>query len=72
MCSIPARRPIRCSCMVFGIHPTAGKFDRLEILNEIAMPADHPRGFLLPRLAQGGQQPCPDSDAQRRSWVVFG
>jgi len=58
--------------MVFGIHPTAGKFDRSEILNEIAMPADHPRGFLLPRLVQGDQQPCPDSDAQRRSWVAFG
>jgi hypothetical protein len=50
----------------------AGKFDSLEILNEILMPADHPRSFLLPRLVQGGQQPCPDPDAQRRSWMIFG
>jgi hypothetical protein len=40
--------------MVFGVHPTAGKFDRLEILNEIPMPADHSRSFLPPRLVQGG------------------
>jgi hypothetical protein len=34
--------------MVFWIHAAAGKFDRLEILNEIPMPADHPRSFLPP------------------------
>jgi hypothetical protein len=56
----------------FWLHPTAGKFDSLEILDEIPMPTDHPRSFLRPRLVQGGQQPRPDSDAQRRSWMVFG
>jgi len=50
----------------------AGKFDHLKILNEIPMPADHPRRFLLSGFVQGGQQPCPDSDAQRRSLMVFG
>jgi hypothetical protein len=58
--------------MVFWIHLTAGKFDSVEILNEIPMPADHSRSFLLPRLVQGGQQPCPDPDTQRRSRMVFG
>ncbi|MEH2499392.1 hypothetical protein V1294_005871 [Bradyrhizobium sp. AZCC 1678] len=72
ICSILPRSLIRRSCMGFWIRPTAGKFDSLKILNEIPMPADHSRSFLLPRLVQGGQQPCPDSDAQRRSWMAFG
>jgi hypothetical protein len=50
----------------------AGKFDRLKILNEIPMPADHSRRFLRSGFVQGGYQPCPDADAQRRSSMVFG
>jgi hypothetical protein len=72
MGSVLPRSPIFRSCMGFWIHPTAGKFDSPEILNEIPMSADHARSFLLPRFVQGGQQPCPDSDAQRGSWMVFG
>jgi hypothetical protein len=52
--------------------PAAGKFDSSEILNEVPVPADHPRSFLLSRLMQRGQQPCADSDEQGRSWMVFG
>jgi hypothetical protein len=71
-CPIAPHRPISRSCIGSGIHPTAGRFDHLEILNEIAMPADHARGFLLPRLVQGGEQPGPDSDAQGGLWMAFG
>jgi len=40
--------------MGFLLHPTTGKFDSLKILNQIPMPADYSRSFLLPRFVQGG------------------
>jgi hypothetical protein len=55
-----------------GSIPVAGTFDSLEILNEIAVPADHPRGFLLSGFVQSRLQPCPDSGGQRRLWMAFG
>jgi hypothetical protein len=55
-----------------GSIPVAGKFDSLEIPNEIAVPADHMRRFLLSGVVQSRQQPCPDSDGQRRLWMAFG
>jgi hypothetical protein len=58
--------------MAIGSSPTAGKFDRLEILNEISVPAHHTRRFLLSRFVQSRQQPCPDSDGQGRLWMAFG
>jgi hypothetical protein len=58
--------------MGFWIHPATVKFDSLEILNEIPMPVDQSRRFLLSRFVQSHQQPCPDSDSQRRLWMAFG
>jgi hypothetical protein len=34
--------------MAIGSSPTTGKFEYLEILDEISVPADHAGRFLLP------------------------
>jgi hypothetical protein len=66
MCSIVLRDLIRPSSMAIGSSLATGKFDSLEILNEIPVPVDHTRGFLLSRFVQSRQQRCPNSGCQRR------
>jgi hypothetical protein len=48
MRAVMPRNPVRPSSMAIGSSPTTGKFEYLEILDEISVPADHAGRFLLP------------------------